>query len=68
MNKVTKEEFYKIIGPLDVTLTIINPYGHPYTTVFKMRHSGRKVGRAVDSKPEGKQWPITTTYYLRSDS
>lgn len=40
--QVTSEEFYELIGPLDVTLEVQDPY--PYKTLFRMRHSRRVVG------------------------
>jgi hypothetical protein len=35
MKQVSAEEFYKKIGPLDVTLDVQGK--HPYKTVFKLR-------------------------------
>ena len=40
--EVSSEDFYKVIGPLDVVLKLVEPY--PYRTLFKMRHSERLVG------------------------
>lgn len=41
MNRqVTSEEFYKVIGPLDVTLEIKGNY--PYKTMFLLK-AGRKL-------------------------
>ena len=54
MMHVTSEEFYKVIGPLDVTLTLLGDY--PYTTEFKLRHDGL-IGLC---KSEAR-------YYLRED-
>jgi hypothetical protein len=44
MVAVTKEKFYSVIGPLDVTLSVRGSY--PYTTIFQTR-SGVEVGRGV---------------------
>lgn len=43
MKKVTKEEFYKVIGPLDVVLRIVNDK-HPYKTEFRLKQNDRLVG------------------------
>jgi hypothetical protein len=45
MQKVTKNKFYAVIGPLDVCLSVLGNY--PYTTVFNTRH-GLEKGRVVD--------------------
>jgi alkylation response protein AidB-like acyl-CoA dehydrogenase len=50
MRKVTQEEFYKKMGPLDVTVT---PEGnYPYKTFFKLRRGGI-VGMIVDREYGG---------------
>jgi hypothetical protein len=54
---VTSEEFFKVIGPLDVHPEIIGKY--PYTSIFKSRQ-GIEVGRIVDDC-DGK-----STYFLKS--
>lgn len=47
--QVSPDEFYRVIGPLDVTLSIVNDK-YPYKTVFKLR-SGSLVGwQDVDGK------------------
>lgn len=63
MKEVTKDEFYKVIGPLDVVLHTQSPY--PYTTEYKIRY-GSVVGKVVNSYTDGIQhrWPIVTKYYL----
>jgi hypothetical protein len=38
MRVVTDEEFYNVIGPKDVTLSVVGNY--PYRTDFKLRHGG----------------------------
>ena len=47
MVRVSKEEFYKTINPLDVTLT---PY--PSETLFKLRSSRELVGRTEGYRTE----------------
>ena len=59
--EVSKDEFYNIIGPLDVTLSALGNY--PYTTEFKLRH-GRLIGKAVDSYKGEYFWPVVTRYYI----
>ena len=63
MKEVTQEEFYKVIGPLDVVLNTISPY--PYTTEYKLRY-GALVGKVVDGWTDGvpHRWPIVRKYYL----
>lgn len=41
MRKVSREEFYRAMGPLDVVLSVQGK--HPYKTVFKYRN-GEVVG------------------------
>jgi len=62
LKETTKDEFFKQIGPLDVTLDIISDY--PYTTVFKMRKTKKEMGRIVDSYSEGKKYPIVEKYFI----
>lgn len=59
--EVSRDEFYKIIMPLDVTLSILGNY--PYTTDFKLRY-GRLVGKAVDSYEGEFSGPVFTRYYI----
>jgi len=59
--EVSKDEFYNIVGPLDVTLSTLGNY--PYTTEFKLRH-GRLVGKTVDSYAGEHSWPVVTRYYI----
>lgn len=42
MQEVSNDRFYKIIGPLDVTVSAIG-YRYPYKTEFKLRN-GTLVG------------------------
>lgn len=37
MQEVSNDRFYKIIGPLDVTVSAIG-YRYPYKTEFKLRN------------------------------
>jgi hypothetical protein len=57
---VSKNEFYSIIGQLDVTLSVRGQY--PYTTLFKTRHGDVK-GKSVDSHGNGR---LLTKYFLYS--
>lgn len=59
--EVTKDEFYKIVGPLDATLSTLGNY--PYTTEFKLRY-GRLIGKSVDSYEGEYLWPVITRYYI----
>lgn len=61
MKEVTKENFFKIIGPLDVVVDVQGKY--PYTTLFKSRR-GTEVGKIVGSYPPGKRYPVLETYFL----
>ena len=61
MERVSKGEFYKIIGPLDVVLTTVGNY--PYTTIFKLRN-GKEVGRSVSEFTTEYRWPVVSSYYL----
>lgn len=54
--KVTYEEFYKIIGPMDVTVAVVGDR-HPYKSVFKTR-KGETVGW---EEPNGELYLKTTT-------
>ena len=47
MVKVTKEEFFKIIGPLDVTLS-----SHPSETLLKLRYPEELIGRTHGYKAD----------------
>lgn len=40
--KVSSDEFYKKIGPLDVVLEVQGSY--PYKTLYKLRNSGKVIG------------------------
>lgn len=51
MEKTTKDEFYRTIGKLDVTLELTGKY--PYLCRFKYRSSRKEVGRC---DPEGQYW------------
>ena len=62
MKEVTKENFYKTVGPLDVVLSVKGKY--PYTTLFQFR-SGAEVGRIVGSFEHGKRYPVLENYFLQ---
>ena len=40
--RVSTEEFFKVIGPLNVTLEIRGNY--PYKTLFRLKQGGKLVG------------------------
>ena len=42
MREVTGDEFFEVIGPLNVTLTVLDPY--PYKTEFKLKYNHQLVG------------------------
>jgi hypothetical protein len=64
MREVSKEEFYKAIGPQNVHPRVIGP--HPYTSSF-VTPNGTERGRAVDFMPRvnGK---LQTKYLLPNAS
>jgi hypothetical protein len=65
MRQVAKEEFYKVVGPLNVHAQIQNSRW-PYTSLWKMqdyRNNGQIVGKTVDVVPEGKALAVKE-YYL----
>lgn len=63
--EVTKDEFYKAIGPLDVHPRIQGPY--PYTSVFltPQRH---EVGRIVSAYEKGRSAGLTQDSYFLNAS
>jgi hypothetical protein len=68
MRQVTKDEFYRVIGPQNVHPQIQNSKW-PYTSLWKLQGSYASanvvVGKTVDGVPEGKAFAITE-YYLNS--
>lgn len=63
MKKVTKEEFYNFINPLNVALTVIGEF--PFTTHFKLK-TGELKGIVKDNYHDGKYHPIISEYYILS--
>jgi hypothetical protein len=63
LKEVTKEEFYKSVGPLNVHPHIIGNY--PYTSIYQFPDR-REHGRTVDYIPEGKAL-AETRYYLKAN-
>jgi hypothetical protein len=63
MKEVTKEQFYKVIGPLDVVSSVIGDF--PYTTEYKFRNGGLK-GKVVDRMGKDDEDHTVSTYYLIS--
>ena len=68
MRQVSKEEFFKIVGPQNVHPQIQNS-NYPYTSLWKLQgsYASREVvvGKTVGVIPEGKALPITK-YYLNN--
>jgi len=65
MRKVTTEEFYRKIGPLNVHPQIQGSW--PYTSLWKLidhRENGRVVGKSVDVFQNGVNGLTRTEYYL----
>ena len=65
MVEVTKEEFYRAIGPLNATPTPVGTY--PYTNEFRLFYSRRLVGKIVPSEVDPKKYPypwFINHYYI----
>ncbi len=60
MKQVTRNEFYKAISTGDVVGEIINDK-YPYTYEFRIRNSGRVIGRIVGTVSNGLE---ENQYYL----
>lgn len=56
MKRVSKEEFYSTVGPLNVHPCPVGNY--PYTSLFKTPTREVK-GKIVESLPEGKAIPVS---------
>lgn len=61
MIKVTREEFYKRIGPLNVKTGVIGDF--PYTVNFKL--NGNLIGKTIDVIAAKGKHRILTNYYLK---
>lgn len=63
MKQVTQQEFYSFIGPLNVTLTVLEPF--PYTTEFKLHNRDIK-GKVIESWSDGvpNKRPIQAKYFI----
>ena len=59
--QVSKDEFYKIVGPLDAVVSAVPPF--PYTSEFKIRY-GKLIGKAVDSYGFEYGSYVVTRYYI----
>ena len=60
MKQVTKEDFFKVIGPINC---VPCPEGkYPYTAIYKTPE-GKEVGRKVETLVDGK-YPPVKTYFL----
>lgn len=42
MKEVTRDKFFEVMGPLNVTLTVLEPY--PYKTEFRLKYDRHLVG------------------------
>lgn len=60
MIEVTQEEFFKVMGPLNVHPTPTGDY--PYLSIWKDQRTGAELGRSQD-RGTGKE----AIYYLRED-
>lgn len=63
MKKVTKDTFYATVGDVDAVVLIV-PGDYPYTAEFKLRNSGRVIGKAVDRISELPDEYTVTDYYI----
>lgn len=63
MKQVSRDEFYKFIGPQDVISEIMNSK-HPYITSFHPRNSRTEVARIVPSSP---RYPYVDEYFIVDD-
>ena len=66
MKVVTKEEFYNIMNPLDVCVSVEDGCNYPYTTLFKMRN-GKLIGKvkSTDKDEQGNRiYPEKQTYLI----
>lgn len=64
MNQVTQEVFYDKINPLNVSIKVSKSF--PYSCEFKVKNTGRIVGKSVDSYTDGikNKYPVVTKYFL----
>lgn len=65
MRQVTREEFYAVIGPLNVETTTRSNYNDDdYGTDFNLKDRNRTlVGKTVKG-PVGQPWKPETSYFL----
>jgi len=61
LTEVTKDDFFNIIGTLDVMLRTEGDY--PYTTVFSLKH-GEMIEKIVRKYGEKRKYPIISNYYI----
>lgn len=66
MKEVTKDEFFNFVGPQDACVSVENPYKYPYTSLFKLRHNRKLVGKIVSGYTNNieNQYPIVQRYYI----
>lgn len=59
--QVSRDEFYKLVGPLDAIVSAVGNY--PYTSECIMRN-GKLIGKAVDSHGFEYGKHVVTRYYI----
>lgn len=60
MKEVTKQDFYNIVWAQNAIGEILDEH----TYIWKERHTGKELGRVIDSTPEEKPYPTISKYYL----
>jgi len=61
MRQVSRDEFYKALGALDVHPHIQPPERYPYRSVWELRQSRQTMGETVGRDENGK---LLTDYFL----
>jgi len=64
MKEVTKDDFYQVIGPLNVMVSTIGDY--PYTSEFRLKDSNILIGRVIPRK-ESSTYPYFINHYYLYD-
>lgn len=58
MRKVTQEEFFQVVGPVDAVVSTMGAF--PYKSVFTLR-DGEKLGEVIGKRTEDNE---ESEYYL----
>jgi hypothetical protein len=66
MTEVTKDEFYVVMMPKDVCISIENERSYPFTILYKIRYSNKVIGKVVDSY-NGNSHVIISKYFIAND-